>query len=102
MIVGGIHEETPFYNTDPVNSFEFFPSKDGGVPRPSAFLERSLPANLFPRWVLQAFHVKLLNLCSVFALPDGKVFMIASNQSIIYDIEAKTETILPDLPNGVR
>jgi hypothetical protein len=28
--------------------------------------------------------------------------MIANNQSIIYDIEANTETILPDLPNGVR
>ncbi|KAJ7174593.1 glyoxal oxidase N-terminus-domain-containing protein [Mycena filopes] len=76
-----------FYNTDPVNSFEFFPSKDGGIPRPSAFLERSLPANLFPRG---------------FALPDGKIFMVANNQSIIYDIEANTETILPDLPNGVR
>ena len=49
IVVGGIHEATPFYNTDPVNSFEFFPSKDGGVPRPSAFLERSLPVNLFPR-----------------------------------------------------
>ncbi|KAJ7916299.1 glyoxal oxidase precursor [Mycena leptocephala] len=87
MIVGGIHEGTVFYNTDPVNSFEFFPSKDGAIPRPSAFLERSLVANLFPR---------------VFALPDGKVFMVANNQSIIYDIEANTETILPDLPNGVR
>ncbi|KAJ7683556.1 glyoxal oxidase precursor [Mycena rosella] len=87
MVVGGIHEATLFYNTDPVNSFEFFPSKDGAVPRPSAFLERSLPANLFPR---------------VFALPDGKVFMVANNQSIIYDIEANTETILPDIPNGVR
>ncbi|KAJ7166020.1 glyoxal oxidase N-terminus-domain-containing protein [Mycena filopes] len=87
MIIGGIHEATAFYNTDPVNSFEFFPSKDGGIPRPSAFLERSLPANLFPRG---------------FALPDGKIFMVANNQSIIYDIEANTETILPDLPNGVR
>jgi hypothetical protein len=38
----------------------------------------------------------------VFALPDGKVFMVANNQSIIYDIEEQTETILPDLPNGVR
>ncbi|CAK5274645.1 unnamed protein product [Mycena citricolor] len=38
----------------------------------------------------------------LFALPDGKVFMVANNQSIIYDIEANTETILPDLPNGVR
>ncbi|KAJ7927584.1 glyoxal oxidase N-terminus-domain-containing protein [Mycena leptocephala] len=87
MIVGGIHESTPFYNTDPVNNFEFFPKKDGGVPRPSAFLERSLPVNLFPR---------------VFALPDGKVFMLANNQTIIYDVERKTETRLPDLPNGQR
>ncbi|KAF9033576.1 copper radical oxidase [Panaeolus papilionaceus] len=87
MVVGGIHERTPFYNTDPVNSFEFFPPKDGGVPRPSAFLERSLPTNLFPR---------------SFALPDGRVLMIANNQTIIYDIEKNTETILPDIPNGVR
>ncbi|KAK7044681.1 glyoxal oxidase N-terminus-domain-containing protein [Favolaschia claudopus] len=87
LIVGGIHESTPFYNNDSVSSFEFFPKKDGGVPRPSAFLERSLPVNLFPR---------------VFALPDGKVFMLANNQTIIYDVEAKTETILPDLPNGQR
>ncbi|KAJ7634843.1 glyoxal oxidase N-terminus-domain-containing protein [Roridomyces roridus] len=87
MIVGGIHESTPFYNTDPVNSFEFFPKKDGGVPRPSAFLERSLPVNLFPR---------------VFALPDGKVFMLANNLSMIYDVETDTEQPLPDLPNGQR
>ena len=51
MIVGGIHERTFFYNVDPVNNFEFFPPKDGGVPRPSEFLARSLPANLFPRYV---------------------------------------------------
>ncbi|KAJ7753337.1 glyoxal oxidase N-terminus-domain-containing protein [Mycena maculata] len=87
MIVGGIHEDTPFYNTDPVNNIEFFPKKDGGVPRPLDFLNRTVPVNLFPR---------------VFALPDGKVFMVANNQSIIYDVEANTETILPDLPNGVR
>ncbi|KAJ7266995.1 glyoxal oxidase precursor [Mycena haematopus] len=87
LIVGGIHESTPFYNTDPVNSFEFFPKKDGGVPRPSAFLARTVPVNLFPR---------------VFALPDGKVFILANNQTIIYDVEANTETILPDLPNGQR
>lgn len=28
--------------------------------------------------------------------------MVANNQSIIYDIEANTERILPDLPNNVR
>lgn len=27
--------------------------------------------------------------------------MVANNQTIIYDIEANTETILPDIPNGV-
>ncbi|KAF4586520.1 hypothetical protein EYR38_010799 [Pleurotus pulmonarius] len=86
MIVGGTHVTTPFYNVDPVNSFEFFPKKEN-APRPSPFLERSLPSNLFPR---------------IFALPDGRVFMVANNQSIIYDIEANTETILPDIPNNVR
>lgn len=35
-------------------------------------------------------------------MPDGKVFMIANNQTIIYDIEAQTETPGPDIPNGVR
>ncbi|KAF7325763.1 hypothetical protein MKEN_00426800 [Mycena kentingensis (nom. inval.)] len=72
---------------DPVNSYEFWPSKDGGVPRESEFLTRSNPVNLFPR---------------AFALPDGKIFIISNNQSIIYDIETNTETALPDLPNGQR
>lgn len=28
--------------------------------------------------------------------------MVANNQTMIYDIDTKTETALPDLPNGVR
>lgn len=28
--------------------------------------------------------------------------MVANNQTIIYDIEAETETIPPEIPNGVR
>ncbi|KAI0027650.1 glyoxal oxidase N-terminus-domain-containing protein [Vararia minispora EC-137] len=87
LIIGGAHVDVVFYNIDPENSYEFFPKKDGGVVRPSAFLERSLPANLFPRG---------------FALPDGRVFIVANNQSIIYDVETDTETVLPDIPNGVR
>ncbi|KXN92583.1 hypothetical protein AN958_04793 [Leucoagaricus sp. SymC.cos] len=87
MIVGGIHEGTFFYNVDPVNNIEFFPPKDGGIPRPSDFLARTVPANLFPR---------------ALALPDGKVFMAANNQTMIYDIETDTETRLPDIPNGIR
>ncbi|KAG6897934.1 hypothetical protein C0992_008682 [Termitomyces sp. T32_za158] len=87
MIIGGMHELTLFYNTDPVNSYEFFPPKDNGQPRLSPFLARTPPVNLFPR---------------AFALPDGKVFMIANNQTIIYDVETNTETRLPDIPNGVH
>lgn len=49
MVIGGMHEATPFYNTDPVNNLEFFPSKDGGVPRPLEVLPRAGPANMFPR-----------------------------------------------------
>ncbi len=48
MIVGGMHEDAAFYNIDPALSLEFFPPKDS-APRPSEFLQRSLPANLFPR-----------------------------------------------------
>jgi len=89
MVVGGIQGSTPFYNnlTAGANSFEFFPSKDNGLARPSPFLVRTLPANLFPR---------------AFALPDGQVLMIANNQTILYDIATDTETPLPDIPNGVR
>ncbi|KAI0757976.1 glyoxal oxidase precursor [Fomes fomentarius] len=86
LIAGGSHVTAHFFNTDPESSFEFFPRKEETV-RPSPFLARALPANLFPR---------------LFALPDGKIFMVANNQSIIYDIDAQTETILPDIPNGVR
>ncbi|KIJ53696.1 copper radical oxidase [Sphaerobolus stellatus SS14] len=87
MIIGGTHVPTPFYNTDPANTFEFFPPKDNGVPRPSPFLVKSGLANLFPRG---------------FALPDGTIFLVANNISMIYDIEKKTETMLPPIPNGVR
>ena len=43
-----MHVEAVFYNVDPANSIEFFPRKEETA-RPSPFLERSLPANLFPR-----------------------------------------------------
>ncbi|KAG6908451.1 hypothetical protein DXG01_004534 [Tephrocybe rancida] len=89
MVIGGIRDTTSFYNniSFAVNSFEFFPPKDGGLARPSPFLERSLPANLFPRG---------------FALPNGQVLIIANNLTIIYDVETHIETALPSVPNGVR
>ncbi|KAK7038215.1 glyoxal oxidase N-terminus-domain-containing protein [Favolaschia claudopus] len=90
MVLGGSNTPT-FYNTGPSaeNSFEFFPSKPGelGAVRPSQFLLDATPVNMFPRSVV---------------LPSGRVFMIANNLSMIYDIETETEHRLPDLPNGVR
>jgi hypothetical protein len=53
MILGGDAVLTPFYNVAPDarNNYEFVPPKDGGVPRPSPFLERTMPANMFPRYL---------------------------------------------------
>ena len=49
LIIDDMHEDAAFYNIDPILSFEFFPPMDS-APRPSEFLKRSLPANLFPRY----------------------------------------------------
>ncbi|KAI0344362.1 hypothetical protein BDW22DRAFT_1355743 [Trametopsis cervina] len=87
LVIGGIHQATVFYNTDPENSYEFYPPRGDGSVIHSPLLERTLPANLFPR---------------AFALPDGKAFIISSNQTIIYDFDKNIETRLPDLPNGVH
>ena len=52
MIVGGMHENAVFYDEPDKAALtvEFFPPKFGGVPRPSEFLNRTLIANLFPRY----------------------------------------------------
>ncbi|KAJ7679657.1 glyoxal oxidase precursor [Mycena rosella] len=90
MIIGGSNTNT-FYNTGPIaeDSIEFFPSRPGeeGSVRPSQFLLDAEPVNMFPR---------------SFVLPSGRVFVIANNISMLYDIETDTETRLPDIPNGVR
>ncbi|KAJ7072700.1 glyoxal oxidase precursor [Mycena amicta] len=87
MIIGGSSTNT-FYNSDllAVNSIEFFPSKEDTV-RPSKFLFDAEPVNMFPR---------------SFVLPSGRVFVIANNITMLYDIQAKTETRLPSVPLGVR
>lgn len=36
------------------------------------------------------------------ALPNGDVFILANNKSILYNPETDTSIPLPDLPNGVR
>ncbi|KAF5355836.1 hypothetical protein D9756_004311 [Leucocoprinus leucothites] len=87
FVAGGMHVPTPFYNTDPANTYEFWPPKDGGATRPSAFLARAGPSNMFPRTI---------------ALPDGRIWIAAGNQTIIYDVEKNTETILPSIPNNIQ
>ncbi|KAJ6520169.1 glyoxal oxidase N-terminus-domain-containing protein [Mycena sanguinolenta] len=90
MVIGGSNAAV-FYNVGPTteNSIEFWPSRPGeaGTVIPSQFLLDAVPVNMFPR---------------SFVLPSGKIFMIANNITMIYDIETNTETRLPDLPNGVR
>ncbi|KAF7310082.1 hypothetical protein MIND_00381500 [Mycena indigotica] len=87
FIAGGSLNFSLFYNEFPENSYEFFPPRDGGVVRPSPFLVRAGKTNMFPR---------------IFSLTDGTIFMVAGNQSIIYNVDTKKETRLPDIPNGVK
>jgi hypothetical protein len=86
-----MHESTPFDNTDPVNGIEFFPPKDGGVPRASSFLQRSLPANFsFGVYEGASLIVPYLLLFRGSALPDRRVFIAATNRTVIYDVETNT------------
>ncbi|KAH7334305.1 glyoxal oxidase N-terminus-domain-containing protein [Rhizoctonia solani] len=70
-------------------SIEFFPPKpigDQGVVRLD-FLVNTLNSNLFP---------------IVFTLPDGRIFMAANQDAMVYNWRTNQEQTLPPLPNGVR
>lgn len=70
---------------------EYYPPKNingaNGLPINLTFLSYTLNANLFP---------------IAFTLPDGRVFMAANRDAIIYDWRSNTEERLPQIPNGVR
>ncbi|CDZ96713.1 Immunoglobulin-like fold [Phaffia rhodozyma] len=87
IIIGGSNSggfiNQPSWN---VPSYEFYPSKGSG-PVNSDFLTSTLNANLF---------------AISFLLPDGKLFMAANQDAIIYDWKNNIETALPQIPNGVR
>ncbi|KAF5359999.1 hypothetical protein D9758_007634 [Tetrapyrgos nigripes] len=78
---------------DEVNNptYEFYPPKDingfNGTQIPLKFLNDTLTANLFPY---------------IATLPDGKLFVAANTQAMIFDWKTNTERRLPDIPNGVR
>ncbi|KAJ4487688.1 copper radical oxidase [Lentinula aciculospora] len=92
MIIGG-SKKGGWINNATVNNptYEYYPPKDihgsNGMPIRSPFLEETLNSNLFP---------------IAFSLPDGRVFLAANNDAMIYDWKTDTEERLPPIPNGVR
>ncbi|KAH8984028.1 copper radical oxidase [Lactarius akahatsu] len=70
---------------------EYFPPKNlhsaNGTPLRLQFLIDTLNSNLFP---------------IAFALPDGRIFVAANRDAMIYDWKRHREQRLPRLPNGVR
>jgi hypothetical protein len=99
MIVGGIHERTFFHSVDPVNSSH--QRMTASYIRLNFWLgacQRTCSLGILK---ISLYNDKIL-MSSFFALPDRRVLMIASNQTIIYDIEKNPATTLPDIPNDVR
>ena len=92
MIIGG-SKKGGWMNNATVNNptIEYFPPKNihgsNGMGITLPFLIQTLNSNLFP---------------IAFALPDGRIFMAANRDAMIYDWTANTELYLPQLPNGIR
>jgi hypothetical protein len=92
MIIGGA-KKGGWMNNATVNNptLEYYPPKaihgSNGLAINLPFLVKTLNSNLFP---------------IAFSLPDGKIFMAANQDAMIYDWEKNTERYLPQLPNNVR
>lgn len=92
MMIGG-SKKGGWINNATVNNptIEYYPPKSihgsNGLPIELAFLVDTLNSNLFP---------------IAFALPDGRIFIAANRDAMIYDWQANTEQRLPQIPNGVR
>ncbi|TCD66011.1 hypothetical protein EIP91_001911 [Steccherinum ochraceum] len=92
MVVGGSKKGGWINNSTTNNpTVEYFPPKNiagkNGLPVELPFLVDTLNSNLFP---------------IAFSLPDGKVFMAANRDAMIYDWQNNVERRLPQIPNGVR
>ena len=92
MIIGG-SKRGGWINNATVNNptLEYFPPKNihgaNGTPIHLPFLVDTLNSNLFP---------------IAFALPDGRIFVAANRDAMIYDWKENKEERLPKIPNGVR
>ncbi|KAL0066472.1 hypothetical protein AAF712_006515 [Marasmius tenuissimus] len=92
MIIGGSVRGGWINNhTDNNPTVEYYPPKSlhGSKGRPihMPFLEKTVGSNLF---------------AIAISLPDGRVFIAANRDAMIYDWRTNTEIHLPRLPNGVR
>ncbi|KAJ8701373.1 hypothetical protein PTI98_000168 [Pleurotus ostreatus] len=92
MIFGG-SMANGFINNATINNptFEFFPPKNingfNGLQIPTKFMVDTMKGNHFP---------------NVHTLPDGRLFVSANQQAMLFDWKTNTETRLPGIPNGVR
>ena len=92
MVLGGSTRGGWMNNATTNNpTVEYFPPKNlhgaNGTPVRLQFLVDTLNSNLFP---------------IAFALPDGRVFVAANRDAMIYDWKQHKEQRLPQIPNGVR
>ena len=92
MIIGGSRRGGWMNNATTNNpTLEYYPPKNihgaNGTPIHLQFLVDTLNSNLFP---------------IAFLLPDGRVFIAANSDAMIYDWNKNTEERLPQIPNGVR
>ncbi|KAF7370204.1 Copper radical oxidase [Mycena sanguinolenta] len=92
LIFGG-STNTAYINNATINNptYEFFPPKNingfNGLQIFSQFMNDTLNGNHFPNLVY---------------LPDGRVFVSANTQAMIFDWKTNTERRIPGIPNGVR
>ncbi|KAF8500729.1 hypothetical protein JB92DRAFT_3124277 [Gautieria morchelliformis] len=89
LIIGGMHESTPSYNTHPINSMKFFPPKDAGGPTCFPVPPAKSTSQFFPS-------------DSPFLTADFSFAANHDNRTVIYDVDTHTETVLPDISNSVR
>jgi hypothetical protein len=86
IIVGGSKKPIDIEKSGPeINNptYEYYPSKSGSWPKNLDILNWAFPFSLYP---------------AVFLMPSGKIFMMASNKSIILDPKDEAvSTTIPDL-----
>lgn len=92
IIIGGSIKGGWINNVSTNNpTVEYYPPKDlhgyNGLPIPLPFLSDTLNSNLFP---------------IAFSLADGRLFLAANRDAMIYDWKKNIERRLPRIPNGVR